>query len=1705
MQTTLKRTGKRLLALLLCMAMMLSVPVALPSLTAKAIVDEWVRPDVEKLQKWGIVHGYPGGDVSTEKTITRAEFVSMMNRAYGYKDVGPIPFVDVHPTEDWFYDDIRIAYKAGIFAGASPTLAKPYDPITREQAITLLARCMRLDKRSGEVIEFSDGREFSDYARGYVQAAILARLVSGYPDGTCRPQKNVTRGEAMRMMSVGIGNLINTPGTHAPGGVYGNLTINSTNVTLKDSIIAGDLYITGGVSLGNVVLENVQVLGRIVVAGGGSSEMGNSSVLLRGVEANKIVVDAPTGQYVSVRTEGRTYIPEGSFRSNSFFEDGCRDNYGILNVALEGKEGNTFTLAGNLEDVINRTPSSTLVLGDAQAKSVTMDEQATNSELKLEINAAVDEVNLDVGTNVTGKGDIGHLVVNEGGSTITMLPDTITIRPGITADVDGKEMDPAGAIEFSENPRLLSGYPKLQNVAPTTADSVTATNKPGTVYWGLTTAAKGEIPNTDAGKQSLIKPSYGDGFLLSGSYEAESSNTDVASQLTGLTSSGTYFISAVLVDARGEISPVYSERFETPDDLVPAFSSNEYPYMSSIAKDAPQAVVMTNKACDLYYVLLPQGSTAPTQNEFLSFAFTDPLGYGRIPMGKNKSDTLQVNVVEYPASMNLPDKVNMLEEQVTYDLYFWLADADGIKSSPVKKLQFTTRDETPPEFTTDMTQTDMGATNVGITCRINEPGTVYWVAMKAGSEYPVPPRDSDWKSTDEEFLKSTVAKTQVQTGQGGAGKVAAGSIKTNGNVDAEAKITGLQPESAYDIYYIAVDNAKPMGNYSEIVKKFTVNTLDNTPPTATMDFSRVAPGTTNEPFADSDVSVVFSENVMYTTTKRVLLTLYDTWKNTSGSTSITESDKAAAKDTLMDILKETITLVRKSGNSDVALPSLPNNSSTIPDEWGLNYEAVKMEMDTEGRLIVTFPGTAEGTEETGEKGKGINLGSGTTYQFKFARLSDTSPMQNRMVQLNCPAFTTLAAQAIMGDVKSTHVDGDAKQKRIDIGFSITPYSTDSADTGTYWDLLMWLDKTCTFELYRRIRPEDPSSNADWKQIPVVSAQHSLLVSEAVGTAGISLVNTAEGADRLPYLLTGNDENSTEYLREDKVYEFAIHFISLDNVSDREAFNTTVNCEVTVITGNQNNVTNVKNSLSKDRLDDYLGRGLVQDIASPNKYTVTREFSDQTAPQMSSLHPTFIPGDSGVQMTLALADNRVGDVYYVIVPEKSLAPDFITQAGGTPPNIEDASEGHPPTTVQKFDASQLRRPTVNMVVQPSTIGSAAGLVSGRVPNVGSATTTVEVTGLQANTEYYAYLVTASGNRYEGVYVHRFWTKDITRPVLTLRQSGSNITVQTSLASNTMINYIIVPYSSQMGSELYNYFKKDTVGDKYGAGSSTASGIEIPGSDPKAYYRIFEAMGTNASPSTAGSLFDQKANYALKESLSDYVRTEAVNSESILGNGEGTATSARGLVVDCTNPAFKLSYGQKYCFIAVGRSALSSADNAESYAFRATYPFTLTDLEAPKVTEAYATVTNPEQLQAANSRFTGEVRLVFDKDLYCLWPDKDNPSMNTIRTVTNVGTDQISDSKYSDYISAGNLKEGATSSTFVNIYVDKTGTPRTTRTLTLTFTAAPTGSSFTFTGDLCNISQRTRGSLTIRADIVTDRNGQKSVSVYVTPGWDARTNR
>ena len=129
----------RAISLLLAAVLILGL---VPGFTGEASA-HWADGYLNQLVEWGFIR--PDQANSPDGELTRADFMAITNRAYGYDDVGETPFTDVAVT-DWFYDDVGIAYNARYINGTSPTTASPNDPLNRETAATILGRNMMLQE-----------------------------------------------------------------------------------------------------------------------------------------------------------------------------------------------------------------------------------------------------------------------------------------------------------------------------------------------------------------------------------------------------------------------------------------------------------------------------------------------------------------------------------------------------------------------------------------------------------------------------------------------------------------------------------------------------------------------------------------------------------------------------------------------------------------------------------------------------------------------------------------------------------------------------------------------------------------------------------------------------------------------------------------------------------------------------------------------------------------------------------------------------------------------------------------------------------------------------------------------------------------------------------------------------------------------------------------------------------------------------------------------------------------------------------------------------------------------------------------------------------------------------------------------------------------------------------------------------------------------
>lgn len=198
------KNGRKIIASSIAATMILGmVPNnAYAEFVSKDIHNHWAKSQICVMQEKGYIGGYPDGCFKPNKEITRAEFVSILNKLFGYNKKSEMKVSDVH-NSDWYYDSISIALESGYIGGYPDGTFKPNKAITRQEAASVIAKIKNLapSKNSRKTDSFKDKDKIAKWSKSGIDAVVELGYMSGYPDGTFRPNQPMTRAEVVALLS----------------------------------------------------------------------------------------------------------------------------------------------------------------------------------------------------------------------------------------------------------------------------------------------------------------------------------------------------------------------------------------------------------------------------------------------------------------------------------------------------------------------------------------------------------------------------------------------------------------------------------------------------------------------------------------------------------------------------------------------------------------------------------------------------------------------------------------------------------------------------------------------------------------------------------------------------------------------------------------------------------------------------------------------------------------------------------------------------------------------------------------------------------------------------------------------------------------------------------------------------------------------------------------------------------------------------------------------------------------------------------------------------------------------------------------------------------------------------------------------------------------------------------------------------------------
>ena len=246
----------------------------------------WAKDQIQYLVSKDVLNGYKQSNgtytFQPDGTVTRAEFIKMLDETFGLTATKSISFNDVK-SSDWFYPYFAKAAAQGYLLNYG-TSCSPNGKLTREEATTLLVRYLGLTGTAeASSSSFTDYYSISENFRSSVMIAVNAGLVNGYKENngsfTFRPKNTLTRAEALTILYRAAGAIYNTSAyTKDSGSASTNAVITRGGVTLSKLALSGRVIVTEGAAGDPVTLTGCTSADTIYVRGSANLILDNSTI-----------------------------------------------------------------------------------------------------------------------------------------------------------------------------------------------------------------------------------------------------------------------------------------------------------------------------------------------------------------------------------------------------------------------------------------------------------------------------------------------------------------------------------------------------------------------------------------------------------------------------------------------------------------------------------------------------------------------------------------------------------------------------------------------------------------------------------------------------------------------------------------------------------------------------------------------------------------------------------------------------------------------------------------------------------------------------------------------------------------------------------------------------------------------------------------------------------------------------------------------------------------------------------------------------------------------------------------------------------------------------------------------------------------------------------------------------------------------------------
>lgn len=163
----------------------------------------WAQREIDVVAAKGVIEGRGGGVFDPAATLTRAEYATMLVRAFGLEDANATDsFTDVNDG-DWFQPYVAAAVKEGLILGRGNNIFDPHAKVTRAEMATMAARAMKsvrgvrdVNDVNAQLEQFIDTANIALSMQADIALSISRGIIVGVGDHAFDPNGHSTRAQA---------------------------------------------------------------------------------------------------------------------------------------------------------------------------------------------------------------------------------------------------------------------------------------------------------------------------------------------------------------------------------------------------------------------------------------------------------------------------------------------------------------------------------------------------------------------------------------------------------------------------------------------------------------------------------------------------------------------------------------------------------------------------------------------------------------------------------------------------------------------------------------------------------------------------------------------------------------------------------------------------------------------------------------------------------------------------------------------------------------------------------------------------------------------------------------------------------------------------------------------------------------------------------------------------------------------------------------------------------------------------------------------------------------------------------------------------------------------------------------------------------------------------------------------------------------------